>query len=84
MSGIPKIKVPFTVKDVIEHALTHPTIYNMELLESLRGHELINNVIVELNLGIIPQNFSYIAWNTSQQNAGYNKSLIASYVSRYY
>ncbi len=79
------VTVPFDVDSVITHANTFPENYKMDFLESKKGKVLILNVIEQLNAGMKPKNFDTLitAWNKSRPSAGYNKSLIADFVSCY-
>ena len=79
------ISAPFNAEEVVRHALTKPEIYEMEFVESEAGKTLINEVINQLNAHRVPKDdFASLsmAYNRSSPNAGYNKSLIADYVSR--
>jgi len=78
------ISAPFSARDVIDHANTKPEIYDMKFLESPIGLRVISEIINKLNAHMVPQHdFASLssAYNRSRPDAGYNKSLIADYVS---
>lgn len=79
------ISAPFTTQDVIDQAKTKPEIYEITFLESEAGRLLIQMVIDQLNKDFVPTNiypdFSS-AYDRGNPSAGYNKSLIADFVSK--
>lgn len=88
-SGYPRpLSAPFSAQDVIDHAKTKPEIYEMTFLKSTPGKIVIQTLIDHINKGLLPirssnQKYPFIvsAWNKTHPWAGYNKSLIAHYIS---
>ncbi len=80
----PSISAPFDPDQIVCHAQTKPEIYEMEFLESDAGKDLISEIILQLNSYKVPKDdFASLslAYDRGNPNAGYNKSLIAHYVS---
>lgn len=79
-----KSTAPFTADEVIEHANTLPTNYEMSFLRSSLGKQLIDTLISQLNANRLPSpdlNGLADRYNRHSPSAGYNKSVIADFVS---
>lgn len=82
------LSAPFTAKKVIAHAKTKPEAYEMGFLKSTAGKVVIQEIIDQINKGMLPINRAtqkypsmVSAYNKGNPEARYNMSLIAEYVS---
>lgn len=75
--------IEFDVEDVIAHANTYPQNYGMKYLQSEEGKSRVDSVIKGVNNGKLGTGYKdpLCGWNHTDHNCGYNKSLIAHYVS---
>lgn len=80
------LKAPFSVSDVITYAgKTIPDNHKIEFLKSEAGKQLISEIIDKLNEQMVPKNdFASLSstYNRENPEEGYNKFLIANYVSQ--
>lgn len=82
------IRAPFTVNDILDHAKTDPSIYEIAFLKSKAGKAVLQVLVDKINAGFLPvdaktQNYPPMvsAYNKTHFEAKYNQSLLADYVS---